>query len=390
MPPELGVAVLAGVPSSDSVGTTLETRSGKPYRAMVVTCASDQRPLGGMKIQVALETYGSSHLLLAMRQRLYWLLAGLVVVSGVIGHVIARRGLRPIAEMSASAATIGSATLDRRLDVAACPAEIAELALSFNGVLDRLEEAFGRLSRFSADIAHELRTPVNNLRVQAEVTLQRSRTAEEYRGAIASSLEDGQRLGRIIDSLLFLARADNPGTQVAREPLSACEEISVIRDFYDVAASEAGVSIAVDCEARQALWADRVLLQRAVGNLVENSLAHTGRGARITLAARDGEGTVTVEVIDTGSGIPAEHLSRIADRFYRVDASRAGGGTRVGLGLSIVKSIVTLHGGTIDVRSISGKGTCVTLTFPVLTGSALGRGRPDLKTAAHSSGTVRR
>jgi two-component system heavy metal sensor histidine kinase CusS len=331
---------------------------------MVVTYGPDEGALAGMRVQVALETYGSSHLLLAMRQRLYWLLGALVVVSGVVGHVIARRGLRPIAEMSASAATIGSATLDRRLDVAACPAEIAELALSFNGVLDRLEEAFGRLSRFSADIAHELRTPVNNLRVQAEVTLQRSRTAEEYRSAIGSSLEEGLRLGRIIDSLLFLARADNPATQIAREPLDARRELGVIRDFYDVAASEAGVAIVVDCEARQALWGDRLLLQRAVGNLVENSLAHSCRGGRIVLAARDTGGTVTVEVIDTGSGIPDEHLARIADRFYRVDPSRAGGGTRVGLGLSIVKSIVTLHGGTIDGRSSSGKGTCVTLTFP--------------------------
>jgi two-component system heavy metal sensor histidine kinase CusS len=323
-----------------------------------------------MTVQVAMETYGSSHLLLAMRQRLYWLTGGLLVVSGVVGHVIARRGLRPIAEMSASAGTIGSATLDRRLDVAACPAEIAELAVSFNGVLDRLEEAFGRLSRFSADIAHELRTPVNNLRVQAEVTLQRSRTGEEYRGAIASSLEEAARLGRIIDSLLFLARADNPATHVAREPLDACGELGVIRDFYEVAAGEAGVAIGVACEARRALWADRVLLQRAVGNLVENSLAHTLRGGRVTLAARDGEDGVTVEVVDTGSGIPAEHLSRITDRFYRVDPARAGGGTRVGLGLSIVKSIVTLHGGTLGVESTPGEGTRVALSFPLAPGAA--------------------
>jgi two-component system heavy metal sensor histidine kinase CusS len=367
MDPELSVDAFAGVPRSNPAapsGTTLDTRSGKPFRAIVVTYGGGERGVAGVTIQVAMETYGSSHLLLAVRQRLYWLLGGLLVVGGVVGHVIARRGLRPIAEMSAAAATIGSATLDRRLDVTACPAEVAELAASFNGVLDRLEEAFERLSRFSADIAHELRTPVNNLRVQAEVTLQRSRTAEEYRGAVASSLEEGVRLSRIIDSLLFLARADNPATQVAREPLDACGELRVIREFYEAAANEAGVTLEVACEARQALWADRVLLQRAVGNLVENSLAHTPAGGRITLAGRDGEGAVILEVVDTGSGIPAEHLSRITDRFYRVDPARAGRGTRVGLGLSIVKSIVALHGGSLEVRSAPGEGTRVALGFP--------------------------
>jgi two-component system heavy metal sensor histidine kinase CusS len=375
MAPELSVGAFAGVRPSDPsspVGTTLDARVGKPFRGMVVRYGQGERGAAGMTVQVAMETYGSSHLLLAVRQRLYWLLGGFLVVSGVVGHVIAWRGLRPVAEMSASAGTIGSATLDRRLDVAACPAEIAELAASFNGVLDRLEEAFERLSRFSADIAHELRTPVNNLRVQAEVTLQRSRTAEEYRHAVASSLEEGQRLGRIIDSLLFLARADRPATHVAREPLDACGELGVIRDFYEAAAAEAGVTLAVACEARGAVWADRVLLQRAVGNLVENSLAHTPRGGGIRLAARDGEGGVTIEVADTGCGIAAGHLSRITDRFYRVDPARSGGGTRVGLGLSIVKSIVTLHGGALDVRSALGEGTRVALTFPGVGGAAAG------------------
>jgi two-component system heavy metal sensor histidine kinase CusS len=374
MAPELSVGAFAGVrPSgaSSPTGTTLDTRSGKPFRGMVVTYDAGERGAAGMTVQVAMETYGSSHLLLAVRQRLYWLLGALLVVSGVVGHVIARRGLRPIAEMSAAAGTIGSATLDRRLDVSACPAEIAELAASFNGVLDRLEEAFGRLSRFSADIAHELRTPVNNLRVQAEVTLQRSRTAEEYRQAVTSSLEEGARLGRIIDSLLFLARADNPATHVSREALDACAELGVIREFYEAAATDGGVALTVAGEARQALWADRVLLQRSVGNLVENSLAHTPRGGGITLAARDDENAVRIEVADTGCGIPAEHLSRITDRFYRVDPARAGSGTRVGLGLSIVKSIVTLHGGAIEVRSAPGEGTRVVLTFPVAAGAAV-------------------
>ena len=368
MAPELSVGAFAGVRPSDPsspAGTTLDTRSGRPFRGMVVTYGKGERAAAGMTVQVAMETYGSSHLLLAVRQRLYWLLGALLVVSGVVGHVIARRGLRPIAEMSASAATIGSATLDRRLDVSACPAEIAELAASFNGVLDRLEEAFERLSRFSADIAHELRTPVNNLRVQAEVTLQRPRTGEEYRHAVASSLEEGVRLSRIIDSLLFLARAGDPGTRVTCEALEPAAEVGVLREFYEVAAAEAGVELATTCETTATLCADRVLFQRAVGNLVENALAHTETGGRIAMIARDGHGgAVVIEVTDTGCGIAPEHLSRITDRFYRVDPSRSCAGTRVGLGLSIVKSIAALHGGQLEVRSEVGLGTSASLSFP--------------------------
>ena len=353
-------------------GMAMYSRAGKPFRGLVVQSGgngAEGGPGTTYTIQVALETYGTSHLLMAFRQRLYWVLGVLLIVSAVFGHLLARRGLRPIAEMSRTASRIGSETLDRRLDVSSSPAEVAMLAGAFNGVLDRLEEAFARLSRFSADIAHELRTPVNNLRVQAEVTLQRPRTDEEYRQALASSLEEGMRLSRIIDSLLFLARAGDPATQVTCEALDAAAEVGVLREFYEAAAGEAGVELAASCETAATLCADRVLFQRAVGNLIENALAHTPAGGRISVVARDGQdGAVVVEVTDTGCGIAPEHLSRITDRFYRVDASRSCGGTRVGLGLSIVKSIATLHGGTLAVRSELGLGTSVSVSFPAREG----------------------
>lgn len=368
MGPDLSVQAFANVaPSSATqpVGMTLYSRSGKPFRGLVIRCNGSGDAARAFTLQVALETYGPSHLLLAFRQRLYWLLGALLVASAVIGHLLARRGLRPIADMSRTASRIGSETLDRRLDVSSSPAEVAMLAGAFNGVLDRLEEAFERLSRFSADIAHELRTPVNNLRVQAEVTLQRPRSGEEYRQALASSLEEGVRLSRIIDSLLFLARAGDPATQVTCEALDPAAEVGVLREFYEAAAAEAGVELAATCEATWPLCADRVLFQRAVGNLIENALAHTEAGGRVAVIARNGkDGAVVIEVTDTGSGIAPEHLSRITDRFYRVDASRSRGGTRVGLGLSIVKSIAALHGGTLEVRSEVGLGTSVSVSFP--------------------------
>lgn len=367
MGPGLSKQAFAIVPVTDElapVGKTIYSPTGKPYRALVIHC--DAGPvLGRLRIQTALEAYGPSSLLASFRRRLYWVLGVLLVISCGVGHLIARRGLRPLSDVTEQTRRIGSATLDKRLDVAACPAEVADLASTFNGMLDRLQEAFDRLARFSADIAHELRTPVNNLRVQIEVTLQRGRSEAEYRHALASSLEEGLRLSRIIDCLLFLARAEDPSTQVKREMVELRQELERLRDFYDALASEHGLRLTVQCDAVEPLWVDRVLFQRAVGNLLENSVAHTGSGGRVELRACDTPGGTLVEVIDSGSGIPTEHLARVTDRFYRADRSRtSGGGGRVGLGLSIVKSIMMLHGGTLAVESRPAQGTRVLLTFP--------------------------
>lgn len=367
MEPALSKKMFARIPVSNetgAVGTTLYSPSGKPFRALVVKY--DAGPtIGSLRIQVALEAHGPSKLIAAFRQRLYWLLGGLLLVSCAIGYLIARRGLRPIAEMIEKTRLIQSTTLDQRLDLATCPAELAALARTFNEMLDRLEEGFERLARFSADIAHELRTPINNLRVQIEVTLQRPRSGDEYRHALVSSLEESLRLSRIIDSLLFLARASDPSTQVTREQLDLSQELELIREFYDAAALEARITLRVRCPLTAPLSADRVLLQRAAANLIENSLAHTAAGGWVEVTAHNREDAVVIEVGDNGCGIPAEQISRITDRFYRVDRARANGGARVGLGLSIVKSIMMLHGGSLNVQSEPGKGTRVSLVFPL-------------------------
>ncbi len=183
---------------------------------------------------------------------------------------------------------------------------------------------------------------------------------------LESSLEECLRLSRLIDSLLFLARAENPGTQVRREPLAVAAELAAVREFYEAAASDAG--IALDVAAAPETWAlDRTLFQRAVGNLVDNALVHTPSGGRITLeAARTARG-LAVSVADTGCGIPQEHLPRLFDRFHRVDPARSKNSGGAGLGLAIVKSIAALHGGTAEIASAPGRGTRVTLVFPSMT-----------------------
>jgi two-component system heavy metal sensor histidine kinase CusS len=228
--------------------------------------------------------------------------------------------------------------------------------------LDRLEESFERISRFTADIAHDLRTPVNNIRGEAEVALARARTADEYRDVLESSLEEAVRLSELIGDLLFLARAESPLTELHRENVNISELLTTVRDYYEASATDAGISLAVN-ERAEPLNAelDRSLMLRAVSNLVSNAIAHTPPGGTVTLAAKNEDDAIRIEVFDTGVGIPAEAIPRVFDRFFRVDPSRSkiSGGT--GLGLAIVQSILALHGGGVEITSQFGHGTRVTL-----------------------------
>jgi two-component system heavy metal sensor histidine kinase CusS len=283
----------------------------------------------------------------------------------VAGYQIARQGIRPVEAMATTARHITSTNLRERILSEGYPFELASLANTFNQMLDRLEESFERISRFSADIAHDLRTPVNNIRGEAEVALARARSTDEYRDVIESCLEEAVRLSDLIGDLLFLARAESPLTHLRRERLDVGVLLDGVRDYYEASAADGGVSLTTKA-ATGPVFAelDRTLLQRAVGNLVSNALAHTPPGGAVVLGTSDDLSTVRIEVSDTGVGIPAEALPRVFDRFFRVDSSRsqASGGT--GLGLAIVKSIALLHGGNVEISSQPGEGTRVTLHIP--------------------------
>ncbi len=303
--------------------------------------------------------------LLAEYRRNLWIgLGTALVVCAMVGYQIAHRGIRPIQRITETARRIRSTNLDERISPARLPAELLVLADTFNQMLERLEQSFARLSRFSADIAHELRTPVNNLRGEIEVALGRPRSADEYREVLGSSLEECGRLARMIDNLLFLARAENPRTQIDRERFDLGQELAAIREFYEASATEAGVQLVVAVQERVHAELNRPLFQRAVGNLLANAIAHTPKGGAVTLNASGDDLATHVEVADTGSGIPAEHLPHVFDRFYRVDSVRTSTTGNVGLGLAIVRGIVELHGGSIALASVPGQGTRVTMTFP--------------------------
>jgi two-component system heavy metal sensor histidine kinase CusS len=339
-------------------GTSIELRTDHSYRLMSVGNSRD-----GI-VQVALDRTPEQELLASFEESLWYALGAALVASALAGYAIAWRGLRPIREISATAALIRPGHLRRRITLAGLPAELHEFAGAFNNMLDRLEGAFDRLSRFSADIAHELRTPLNNLRGVLDVALEKRRSPEEYAETIASGLEECMRLGRIIDSLLFLARAEDPQMQIDRESLDLTEEIEHVREFFEAPALESGVLILADSNGPVSARVNRPLLQRAIGNLVSNALAHTPTRGTITLRARQ-EGTgIAIEVSDTGHGIPAADLPHVCERFYRADRSRSPTSGGVGLGLAIVNSIMELHSGSVEITSAVDQGTRVRLVFP--------------------------
>jgi two-component system heavy metal sensor histidine kinase CusS len=287
-------------------------------------------------------------------------LAGGIVASAAIAITITRRGLRPLRQMTSSVASIGPTHLNQRIAPVGWPKELQPLASAFDEMLARLEDSFIRLSQFSADLAHELRTPIANILGESQVALTRERTAQEYREVIESAVAECERLSGIVDNLLFVARVD-----AAREPIerkkfdarAACEKIA---SFYRTVAEDRRVSII--CSGDAEVYADPVLFERAVNNLVDNAQRFTPDGGEIKIDISCRDGSTEVAVTDNGLGIAPEHLPRVFDRFYRADSSRSSDGT--GLGLALVKSIVDLHGGRARIESTINRGTTVFLTFP--------------------------
>jgi two-component system heavy metal sensor histidine kinase CusS len=346
------------------VGIDWVAPSGNKYVLMSVWSKSGRAPDRPKIIQVAFERTTSMELLADFSGRLIGALLIGSLLAAVVAYGVARRVMTPLRDVAAAAGRISASQLHERLEHANWPPEIKELGTAFDGMLQRLQDSFGRLSQFSSDLAHELRTPIQNLMGEAEVALSRARSAEDYRTVIESGQEEYQRLSRMIDSLLFLARADAPQTHIAPVALDIRKELQSIIEFYEALAEERGVSLSADGNARA--QADPILFRRAVSNLVSNGLRHTPPGGRVRVSVREAAGPVTeVLVSDTGTGISAQDLPWIFDRFYRADVARSNYSEGTGLGLAIVKSIMGLHNGSVSASSVSGQGTTIALRFPL-------------------------
>lgn len=286
-----------------------------------------------------------------------------ILASAVVSSWVARRSLAPIADITEATCQVNISRLGVRIAAAGWPQELDDLARAFDTMLDRLEDSFQRLAQFSADIAHELRTPVGNARGEAEIALTQQRTPDEYRHVIESSLEEYERLSQMIDGLLFLARAESSNLSLRSELLDARFQMSAVQEYFAPVTDEQGVSLSVEGEAN--ITADSMLLRRAVSNLVANSLNNTPCGGVIfILLSVTSDGGCTVVVADSGTGIEPKHLARVFDRFYQCDPARSRECGGSGLGLSIVRSIMDAHNGTVCLESDLVTGTRVTLYFP--------------------------
>ncbi|HEY0684056.1 MAG TPA: heavy metal sensor histidine kinase [Steroidobacter sp.] len=275
--------------------------------------------------------------------------------AAALGYYIAGVGLRPVERLSGEAQALSPGHLSRRLQTDTLAPELSKLADSFNGALARLETAYQQLEAFNADVAHELRTPLGNLIGQTQVTLSRERSVTELKEALHSNLEDLERLRAIVNDMLFLARADRGERAPNRIEVSIAQEVAHAVEYLEFIFEEAGVRVRIEGDAQASI--ETSLFRRAVTNLLQNAVQHAPRGAEIVVFVLQQPGAIRVSVRNNGSGIAREHLSRLFDRFYRVDSSRSGSRENHGLGLAIVRAVATMHGGTVFAESENGATT---------------------------------
>ena len=333
-------------------------RSYRGIRGIASTGIAGQAPIA---VTVALDIGHHRAFMSAFATSLWLVLALGMASSALLGWITAHRGLRPLRRLAQAMRGISAGRLGERLPLAPMPAELVELGQAFNQMLARLQDSFDRLSHFSSDIAHELRTPISNLMLQTQVAASKARSADEYREVLYSNLEEHERLARMVGDMLYLAQADNGLMVPVRTAVDLGSELRGLFGFYEALANEQGVGLELNGEGR--IEGGRPMIRRALSNLLANAIHHTPRGAtvRVSLTQRAG-GAARLQVRNPGE-IAAEHLPRLFDRFYRVDPARREAGTGAGLGLAITHSIVAAHAGTIRAESHAGE-VCFTSDLP--------------------------
>lgn len=350
-----------GAPTDIAVRQLAWREGALHYRAVrtrIATAGRDE-----LDVIVGTDTEVHEHFNRAFRRTLAYYACLAALVSGIFGWWAARRGLQPLRSMSSRADIVTAQRLDERMPVDAAPVEIRELARTLNAMLERLQHDFARLSEFSSDLAHELRTPITNLMTQTQVVLSQPRPAAQYEEVLASNAEELQRLSRTVGDMLYLARVEQDVTLAHPEPLALMTEVRALFDFYEALAEERGVKLSASGEAT--VVGDRLMVRRALGNLLSNALRYTPRHGLIEVVLATGPHRATLAVENEGQEIPAVLLASLFERFFRGDKSRVHSDLDgVGLGLAITRAIAHAHGGTIDVRSGGGK-TCFVLSLPL-------------------------
>jgi len=303
-----------------------------------------------------------AHVLSAYLKRVWFTVIGAVAVTMLLAYWVTSRGLMPLKLMAAKAAEITPNRMSARLDVAHAPAELQSLAASFNAMLDRLEHGYERLLQFSADLAHELRTPIGVLIGETQVMLAHERSVAEYRGVLESNLEELERLSRIAQNILFLAQADHAQQPMERERIDIREELETIAAYFEGIAEERRITFAI--EASGEMHANAIMCRRAIGNVVVNAVRYAAAGTVVRLSGHADADGACIVVGNRGAVIAQQELARLFDRFYRGDAARSEFTESSGLGLSIVQAIMRMHGGSASAACSPDGWIEFTLRFP--------------------------
>lgn len=306
--------------------------------------------IGGHRVLVAIEIDFHLGYLAGLRRALWGGMLAASLIAVLAAWLAVRWGHSPLRRVSAEVRAITPGELHRRLDPAQVPIELEPLLASFNAMLDQLEQSFIRLNNFSADIAHELRTPVTNLITQTQVALAKRRPAEAYAEVLYSALEELERMRKMIADMLFLAQADEHRTPPEQDAIDLAAEVRALFEFFEAWAEERGVRLELHGRA-PSVRANRLMLRRALSNLLANGLRHTPGGAALRVELGSDAAGALIDIINPGEPIAAEHLPKLFDRFYRVDPARRAHGGGAGLGLAIVKAIVETHAGRVEVSS---------------------------------------
>ena len=328
-----------------SFSTAGSTRNAQPYEVVLsVDRSEDMRLLRGLLI-----TSGTAA---------PFALA-LVFLSAM---VIVALGLKPLQRFKQAVGGISAKTLAARLGTDGLPSELQGLEQAFNLMLGRLDESVTRLSQFSGDLAHEMRTPLATLLGTTQVALSQSRSVEQLLEVLEGNVEELQRLSRLVADMLFLAQADHAQNALDLEPIELDHEAARVGEFLDLVAQERGVSIVVKGNA--SVLADKGLVQRAIINLLTNAVRHCTPGTEVLVTVQGNDGGASLDVVNQGNPIAQQHLERIFDRFYRIDSSRGRDVGGTGLGLAIVRAIMTLHGGTAWASATATGEVRFSLYFP--------------------------
>ncbi|AVB16945.1 MULTISPECIES: heavy metal sensor histidine kinase [Pseudomonas syringae group] len=315
-------------------------------------------------VRLSMDRESDSTLLHAYLKSTFLILPLILLLVGFGAWWVVRRGLRPLGAFRKVTALISARDLSHRMKVKGLPDELRDLAHAVNFMLHRLDGDVQQLAQFSDDLAHELRSPMNNLMGKAQVTLSRPRPSEEYKQALESCTEELERMSRMISQMLFLASVSQPAAPLPVEVIDLREEADKVAELFSSSAEERDITLQVQGNAKAT--GDRLMIQRAISNLLSNAIRHGLSGSVITITLATHADEVSLAVRNAGDGIDAEHLSRLFDRFYRVHVSRARQQGGTGLGLAIVRSIMSLHEGQVTVQSEPGQFTTFSLIFPKL------------------------